>query len=243
MRFSLRFGTNKVLSDQLFRITGVRPGRLSVYKEALRHSSSAEVNGLKSSNKVFDNERLEFLGDAVLDASIAHLLFLRFPYKDEGFLTEMRTRIVNRDQLGQLASRLGLTDFMDINVDLRRNRAALKNIGGNALEALIGALFVDKGYGVADRFVRERLVDQYLDVDKLMDTTVSHKAILLKWIQKNKKTFEFTVSNDSEKAELKNVTLLIDGVEWFTERNANRKKAEELCCEKAVRKLNLPTSS
>lgn len=242
MRISLRLGPNKVLSDQLFRITGVHPRKLSVYKEAMRHSSSAEVNGLNSSSKVFDNERLEFLGDAVLDASIAHLLFLRFPYKDEGFLTEMRTRIVNREQLGHLASRLGLTDLMDINGELRRNRAALKNIGGNALEALIGALFVDRGYGVADRFVRERLVDQYLDIDKLMETTVSYKAILLKWVQKNKKTFEFTVGVDAQKSELKNVTLLIDGEEWFTERNANRKKAEELCCEKAVRKLNLPTS-
>ncbi|MFZ9969975.1 MAG: ribonuclease III family protein [Bacteroidia bacterium] len=202
---------------------------------------SLEIKGQKSEPLIFDNERLEFLGDAVLDSSIAHLLFLRFPYKDEGFLTEMRTRIVNREQLGNLASRLGLTDLMDIHSDLRRNRAALKNIGGNALEALIGALFIDKGYAVADRFVRERLVDQYLDVEKLMETTVSYKAILLKWIQKNKMTFEFQLQPDPDKPDLKNVSLWVDGAVWFTERNANRKKAEELCCEKAVRKLDLPT--
>jgi len=241
LRFSLRSGASKALSEQLYRVTGVYPGKLGVYREALRHSSSLEIKGQKSEPLIFDNERLEFLGDAVLDSSIAHLLFLRFPYKDEGFLTEMRTRIVNREQLGNLASRLGLTDLMDIHSDLRRNRAALKNIGGNALEALIGALFIDKGYAVADRFVRERLVDQYLDVEKLMETTVSYKAILLKWIQKNKMTFEFQLQPDPDKPDLKNVSLWVDGAVWFTERNANRKKAEELCCEKAVRKLDLPT--
>ncbi|MFM2255551.1 MAG: hypothetical protein RLZZ47_1040, partial [Bacteroidota bacterium] len=108
--------------------------------------------------QIRNNERLEFLGDAVLDAVVAELLFKQFPNKNEGFLTEMRTRIVNREQLAYLASKLGLVEIMDIKRDLHQNRIALKTIGGNALEALIGAIYLDKGFKTSRDFVVNRLV-------------------------------------------------------------------------------------
>jgi ribonuclease-3 len=117
------FSGSSELSGNLYRITGIRPGRISIYKEALRHSS---VNDLDRSPGISDNERLEFLGDAILDAVIAEMLFLRYPYQKEGFLTEMRTRIVNRDQMAYLAERLGLVSIMEIKPEILRNRVAVK---------------------------------------------------------------------------------------------------------------------
>jgi ribonuclease-3 len=228
---------NSDLAKQVYRVTGVRPGKLRIYQEALRHSSMSEHNNI---DQIVNNERLEFLGDAVLDAVVAELLFKQFPKKNEGFLTEMRTRIVNREQLAYLASKLGLVEIMDIKRDLHQNRVALKTIGGNALEALIGAIYLDKGFKTARDFVVNRLVGQYLDIEKLMTTAVSHKALVMKWAQQQKKVmrFQHDIAQD-RKVELHVVTLYIGEEAWFTEENHSRKKAEELCCEKACRKLNL----
>jgi ribonuclease-3 len=187
-----------------------------------------------------DNERLEFLGDAILDAVVAEFLFLRYPYQQEGFLTEMRTRIVNRDQMSYLSERLGLVNLMDIKPELLKNTVALKTIGSNALEALIGAIYLDRGYKTARKFVAKRLVGQYLDLDKLMNTTVSYKASLLKWAQQNRRkiTWHHEMKIE-EKGDVHVLTLLMDGETYITDSNRSRKKAEELCCEKACRMLGI----
>lgn len=236
-QFLSRLTGSNTLAKQVYRVTGVKPGKLRIYQEALRHSSMSDH---ANNEQILNNERLEFLGDAVLDAVVAELLFKQFPKKNEGFLTEMRTRIVNREQLAYLASKLGLVEIMDIKRDLHQNRIALKTIGGNALEALIGAIYLDKGFKTARDFVVNRMVGQYLDIEKLMTTAVSHKALVMKWAQQQKKVlrFQHDVTPD-RKIELHVVTLYIDEEAWFTEENHSRKKAEELCCEKAVRKLNL----
>jgi ribonuclease-3 len=171
---------------------------------------------------------------------IAEMLFLRYPYQKEGFLTEMRTRIVNRDQMAYLAERLGLVSIMEIKPEILRNRVAVKTIGSNSLEALIGAIYLDKGYNQAKRFILNRLVGQYLDLDKLMNTTISFKASLLKWTQKHRKVVTWTQdSMEENRQKLHVVSLLIDGEILVTEKNQNRKRAEELCCEKAVRMLEI----
>ncbi|MBL7812387.1 MAG: ribonuclease III family protein [Bacteroidetes bacterium] len=226
-------------SEKIYRLTGIRPRRLGMYREALRHSSVNETDSDKKKLQT-DNERLEFLGDAILDAVVAELLFMRYPYKQEGFLTEMRMRVVNREQLAYLASRLGLTQLMEIKPDLLRNHTALKSIGGNALEALIGAIYLDKGYRTTRKFISQRLIGQYLDLEKLMSTTISYKAQLLKWSQQNKKKVEWKhqVTNSGGK-DLHEVILIIEGEELVQEHNHSRKKAEELCCEKACRQLQI----
>lgn len=232
----------KNLRRKIYLITGINPFRLSIYREALRHSSAADaaLSDNLFAPRTLDNERLEFLGDAILDSVVAELLFNRFPYKDEGFLTEMRTRIVNREQMGMLAHRLGLVDVMEMKPELKKNYTALRTIGGNALEALIGAIYLDKGYSSVSKFIHNRLVGQYLDIDKLMLTTVSYKAVFMKWIQKNQKKLEW---NNGVEGNGKNdnhvVTMVVDDEQWFTEINKSRKKAEELCCEKACRKLEI----
>ncbi len=230
---------HKHLRRSIYRLTGVRPIRIKIYKEAFTHSSVGEPRDF---NKIAftNNERLEFLGDAILDAIVAEILFNRFPYRDEGFLTEMRTRIVNRDQLSDLAHKMGLADFIQMKPELQKNYAAVKSIGGNALEALIGAIYLDRGYKSVSWFIRHRLMGQYLDMDKLMKTTVSHKAVFMKWIQKNQKVISWDHSQEDESRHGKHtVSLLVDGEIWFTEVNKSRKRAEELCCEKACRKLDL----
>jgi len=205
----------------------------------LRHSSVNETDntGLKIQA---DNERLEFLGDAILSASVAEMLFLRYPYKKEGFLTEMRMRIVNREQMSYLADRLGLIHMMHIKPELLKNPAAVKSIVGNAMEALIGAVYLDYGYKKASGFIQNRLIGQYLDFEKLMVTTVSYKALLIKWAQQQKKKLEWQQSVETyRKKDLHVVTLTIEGVDHFTEKNNSRKKAEELCCEKACRLFDI----
>jgi ribonuclease-3 len=142
--------------------------------------------------------------------------------------------------MGMLAHRLGLVDVMEMKPELKKNYTALRTIGGNALEALIGAIYLDKGYSSVSKFIHNRLVGQYLDIDKLMLTTVSYKAVFMKWIQKNQKKLEW---NNGVEGNGKNdnhvVTMVVDDEQWFTEINKSRKKAEELCCEKACRKLEI----
>lgn len=230
---------HKHLRRSIYRLTGVRPYRIKIYQEAFTHSSAADY---RTDGKLSftHNERLEFLGDAILDALVAEILFNRFPYRDEGFLTEMRTRIVNRDQLSDLAHKMGLIEFIQMKPELQKNPTAVKSIGGNALEALIGAIYLDRGYKKVSWFIRHRLMGQFLDMDKLMTTTVSHKAVFMKWVQKNQKVLRWEQQADHESKNAKfAVSLYVDDELWFTEVNKSRKRAEELCCEKACRKLDL----
>ena len=218
-------------------MTGLRPNRVKIYREALRHSSAID-RGSKIESNHMDNERLEFLGDAILDAAIADFLFKKYPYKQEGFLTEMRMRIVNRTQLGYLADRLGLQQLMQINPETKRNPRAMSSITGNALEALIGAIYLDKGYLTTRKFIVERLLGQYMDLEKLMNTTISYKAELLKWAQQNRRTIKWDSKVDeNQNPKLYTVTLFVDEAEWACEKNYSRKGAEELCCEKGMRKV------
>jgi ribonuclease-3 len=228
----------KRFSDQIYRLTGLKPRRLPIYREALRHSS---VNNSGNTEKgIADNERLEFLGDAILDAVVAEMLFMRYPMKQEGFLTEMRMRVVNREQMGYLANRLGLLQMMDLKPELLKHPSALKSIAGNALEALIGAVYLDHGYRKAKVFITQRLIGQYLDLDKLMNTTVSYKAVLLKWIQQQKKNIEWKHQTETHgRKDLHVVSIWIDEVEMAVEKNLSRKKAEERCCEKVCQKLQI----
>ncbi|NBP05226.1 MAG: ribonuclease III [Bacteroidetes bacterium] len=229
---------SKRFSDQIYRLTGLKPRRLAIYREALRHSS---VNSSEKSDKTLsDNERLEFLGDAILDAVVAEMLFMRYPLKQEGFLTEMRMRVVNREQMSYLANRLGLVQMMDLKPELLKHPSAVKSIAGNAMEAIIGAVYLDHGYKKAKIFITQRLIGQYLDLEKLMSTTISYKAVLLKWVQQQKKTVSWNhITEIHGRKDLHVVSVLIDNQIVASDKNLSRKKAEELCCEKACRILQI----
>ena len=132
--------------------TGIRPANLSVYQLAISHSSVARetAKGIKESN-----ERLEYLGDAVLGTVVAEFLFKKFPYKDEGFLTDIRSRIVNRESLNNLARKIGISNIVEYDVN-RKNSLSHKSLYGDTLEALIGAVYLDKGFNVSKRFILTR---------------------------------------------------------------------------------------
>ncbi len=165
--------------------TGVRPGNTELYHQALVHKS---VLKRKTSKKPFNNERLEYLGDAILGAVVAQELYLSYPHHDEGFLTKTRSRIVSRTNLNQIAHEMGLHKWIKFHPP---GDISQTHILGDALEAIIGAVFLDKGYGSARKFVRNRILTKYLDLKQIVETDTNYKSILIEWGQKNKQPIHF----------------------------------------------------
>lgn len=174
------------LSVAVRTITGLSPGNLELYRLATLHSSKGmEVNGFRQSN-----ERLEYLGDAILGAAVADFLFKKFPFRDEGFLTEIRSRIVNRESLNQIAFKIGLDVIVDCD---SRNGSLQRVILGNALEALVGAVYLDKGYLVTRKFVIDKLIQPYLNLEAVVQVDSNFKSKLIEWGQKEGRGIRFEV--------------------------------------------------
>jgi ribonuclease-3 len=230
------FSDHKGLYRSVAKIAGFKPRKFSCYIQALRHHSMATTihqNGSRDSN-----ERLEYLGDSVLNTVVAEMLFSRFPFKDEGFLTEMRSKIVSRESLNDLAMKLGLNELVAF--DKRAVGQNIKgSIFGNALEAFIGAIFLDRGFVGAKHFVRHKLL-AHIDVDKLEFTEKNFKGKLIEWVQKNNKTIDFESDEEiTRKQKIFKVRVKIDGIELGNAEHLSKKKAEQLASEKACEKLNL----
>ncbi len=183
--FKRLLSTDKSFYDELRRITGLFPGNEELYKLAFIHKSASLRlhDGL-----VINNERLEFLGDAILDAVVAEYLYTRFPDKKEGFLTQTRSKIVNGDYLGQLAIQLGLDKFI---ISHAHNYYSNKHILGDAFEALIGAIYLDHGYKAVKKFVFKQLLKKHIDLTQLLLTETNYKSRLIEWAQKDKKEVSF----------------------------------------------------
>jgi ribonuclease-3 len=202
---------------------------------AFRHKSMAvEVrNGFKNSN-----ERLEYLGDAIIGAVVAEFVFKKFPYKEEGFLTEMRSKMVSRDSLNKLSQKIGLAVLIqspDIN-------SAGKSVYGNAFEALVGAIYLDKGYNTARRFITDRIIKFHIDVDLLESTEINFKSKIINWGQREKKTVVFELMEEEiqdKGRKLMKVRVLIDGIEYGTGKDFNKRKAEQTAAEATCKSLNL----
>jgi len=234
--YYLNFSKHKALYRSVAKIAGFKPRKFSCYIQALRHhsmSSTIHHSGTRDSN-----ERLEYLGDSVLNTIVAEMLFSRFPFKDEGFLTEMRSKIVSRDSLNDLAMKLGLNDLVAF--DKRAVGQNIKgSIFGNALEAFIGAIFLDRGFGGAKAFVRQKILT-HIDVDKLEFTEKNFKGKLIEWVQKNNKTIDFESDEEiTRKQKIFKVRVKIDGTELGNAEHLSKKKAEQLASEKACERLNL----
>ncbi|MFC2151390.1 ribonuclease III [Bacteroidota bacterium] len=173
------FTKNKKFYKLIFQLTGIFPSNLQVYKVAFTHKSASRNF---DRTKRLNNERLEFLGDAILASVIADFLYSYFPYKKEGFLTKMRARIVSREQLNEIALNMGLQYHI-----VSQNRInGTKNIYGNALEALIGAIYVDKGYKKTKIFILERIIENNINLKELALTDSDYKSQVIEWAQKNK---------------------------------------------------------
>ncbi|HNQ60269.1 MAG TPA: ribonuclease III [Bacteroidales bacterium] len=231
-RIRIHFSNDKKFYIALKNIFGFWPENIFLYKLALRHKSAALefVNGERLSN-----ERLEFLGDAILDAVVAHYLFQLFPLRDEGFLTQMRSKIVNRQQLNALSHHLGLDNYIVASREINH----VRSINGNALEALIGALFLDKGFKFAEKVIINRILKIHFDLDELQNKDFNFKSKLIEWGQKEKHQVNFLLRGETGKGMNKQylVEVLIDQKKISEGRDFSIKGAEQIAAEKAILRM------
>jgi len=218
-------------------LLGFVPGNLSLYRLAFRHKSVAQnvKKGVKNSN-----ERLEFLGDAVLGSVVAEVLFKLYPFEDEGFLTELRSKIVNRGNLNQLARKLGFEQL--IQYDSRMvNSTRQGSLLGDAFEALIGAIYLDKGYDFTKNFLVNHIIKSHIDIHTLEQTETNFKSKLIEWCQRHGKdiSFELIENQDGESNKLFTVRASVDGEIMGQGKEFNKKNAEKLAAERACEALSI----
>lgn len=224
----------KKIKKWLHATLGLRPRKLELYQIALTHKSlSSDVNGHK-----INNERLEFLGDAVLDLVVGNYLYQRYPFQGEGFLTEMRCKIVSRASLNELASKIGLNEQMIYD---RSHQNVGKCMGGNGLEALIGAVYLDRGYRRTNRFIVKKLLNRYMDISSIETKGWNYKGKLIDWGQRHHKKITFEVARTikaNRRSPLQyEVNLLINDRKAETATHDTIKQAEQLAAEKAFLKI------
>ncbi|MFN0036166.1 MAG: ribonuclease III [Saprospiraceae bacterium] len=238
MRFIRRFYNyyfhpDRELARRLKQLVGFTPVRLHLFKLAFFHKSTAASKDYATAN----NERLEFLGDAVLSTIVGEYLFKKYPNSDEGFLTKMRSKIVKRHSLDEIADRMGLDLFLANYNQTRLSKSML----GNALEALVGAVYIEQGYDSTKTFVIRRILRKYLDIHELELYDDNFKSQLLEWCQKNGRQIEYKVvaKYKSEKRDKFKVAVFVDGRKVGTADDFNKKSAEQLASERAMTSLGM----
>ncbi len=217
-----------------YRILGFFPGNISYYEEALLHKSSAKEG---SDGTYRNNERLEFLGDAVLDAIVADLVFQKFKNKREGFLTNTRSKIVKREMLDQVAKSIGLDALI---VSSLRSASQKNHITGNALEALIGAIYLDKGYEKTHRFVEQRIINPYINIDLLAKKEVNFKSKLLEWTQKYRVSLDFILIEnftDGSNNSVFQSKVTLNGILSGTGTGYSKKESQQEAANVALKKI------
>lgn len=222
--FSSQADKETKVRNAIKSITGLKPSNLSLYLLSVQHTSIAKEGhqGQKESN-----ERLEYLGDAVLGAIVAEYLFKRFPLKDEGFLTDIRSRIVNRESLNQLAKTIGLKDIVEF--DQNRHMPMHKSLYGDALEALVGAIYLDRGYNDCRMFILKKLIIPHFDLDEIIKTNPNHKSKLIEWAQRESKEVRFEIIEVKTNKHFKEFTaqVYVDDQTAGKGFGLNKKKAEQ----------------
>jgi ribonuclease-3 len=220
--------------SRLKKILGFRPGNLKLYEIAFIHRSASFT--LPNDKKV-NNERLEYLGDAVLDAILSDYLFERFPDANEGFLTKIRSRIVNRDVLNQLAVSMGINKILISNIS---SIQPTKNLYGDAFEALIGSVFLDKGFKKTKKLFIRNVLNKYLDLDVIVNTDTDYKSLVFEWVQKHKSNLIFTYNEEYDfnlKKSIFSTTLIIDKEELGEGHGSSKKEAEQEAASQAWGRL------
>jgi ribonuclease-3 len=220
---------NISLTLSLKKIIGFKPGKCVYYEKAFTHRSTNRIDEL---GNPISYERLEFLGDSVLSAVIAHYLFDKTPGEDEGYLTKMRSKVVSREHLNEIGKELELSSLMYTKIPLSQFG---ENIHGNLFEALTGAVFLDKGYNTCERFIYKTVIHPHINIESLEGKIISYKSFIIEWCQKEKKTFYFEGIEDSGKDQLKHfsVKLRINGRTVAKARATSKKKAEEKVSKRA----------
>jgi ribonuclease-3 len=211
------------LRSELKQLLNFSPRSINKYKKAFTHRS---VQMLDKSGIPINYERLEFLGDSILGSVIAAYLYKKVPTGTEGYLTQMRSKIVSREHLNELGKDLNLIRFVKSNIDQAN---VGDNIHGNIFEALVGAIYLDRGYKYCQKFIYENVIVPYVDIEKLEGKITSYKGLIIEWCQKQKKTYKFDTYEDSGNDSIKHfsVKISIDGEQIAKGRATSKKKAEE----------------
>lgn len=209
---------------RLGKILGFRPENLRLYELAFIHRSASYT--LHNGQRI-NNERLEYLGDAILDAILSDFLFERFPDASEGFMTKIRSRIVNREVLNQLAISMGFDNILVSNVTSLNNT---RNLYGDAFEAFIGSVFLDIGFKRTRKLFIKKVLNKYLDIDKIISTDTDYKSLVFEWVQKNKANIIFTYQEEYDfeiKKSIFSTILLINKAEFGRGQGSSKKEAEQ----------------
>lgn len=231
--YNCYFSKNKVLAHKLHEILGFVPKKLYLYELAFLHKSMQE-NGSKYK---FSNERLEYLGDAVLSLVVGEYLFKKYPYKDEGFLTKMRSKIVKRKTLNQVSQKMGLDKILG---EYAIGKVS-HSMAGNALEALVGAIFLDRGDKKTRNFIINEILRIHIDIKELENVDDNYKSQLLEWAQKEGKSINFTM-NEREKVNGRDffkISLFIDEKKVSESEAYNKKSAEQKASYLAIHRLKI----
>ena len=230
----LPFRKEKELFSSLYDIIGFYPRHIEHYKTALTHKSI----GQKGANgKPLNNERMEFLGDALLDAVVGHIVYDHFEGKREGFLTNTRSNLVSRESLGKLADEMGLTELIHSNGS---NRSHNSYMAGNAFEALVGAIYLDQGYDAVMRFMKKRILKEMINIDKVAYKEVNFKSKLLEWTQKNRVRMEFRMlkqDKDEKGSPIFGFMVVIEGVEAERGQGYSKKEAQQIASKETLQRL------
>lgn len=233
-RIKLPFRKDRELYLSLYEIIGFFPHHISYYKTALLHKSFAHRN---AKGKPVNNERLEFLGDAILDAVVGDIVYRHFPGKREGFLTNTRSKLVQRDTLNKLAQQLGICELIANN-----NHSFSHNsyMGGNAFEALVGAIYLDRGYTACMKFMQNRILSQLINIDKVAYKEVNFKSRLLEWTQKNHVQLEYKLLNEHMDNHFSPVfcyQVVIEGVEGCFANGYSKKESQQEASKQMLERL------
>jgi len=211
------------------KILGFKPRKINIYQTAFTHRS---MNIKNAEGHPINYERLEFLGDAMLGSVIASHLYTEVPSGDEGYLTKMRSKIVSREHLNELGKDLNLVDLVESKIPTGQFG---DNIYGNLFEALIGAIFLDRGYKYCEKFIYKKVIIPYVDIEKLEGKVISYKSLLIEWCQKEKKTFDYNVYEDTGNDDIRHFSVKLSINEKIVSkaRATSKKKAEEKASKRA----------
>jgi ribonuclease-3 len=233
-RIKLPFRKEKELFSALYAILGFYPHNIEYYKQALMHKSIRKRN---DKGKPLNNERLEFLGDAILDAVVGDVVFRQYEGKREGFLTNTRSKLVSRDTLGKVASEMGLGGLL---LSAGHSTSHNSYVEGNAFEALVGAIYLDRGYDTCMWFWEHRILGKYINIDKVAFKEVNFKSKLLEWSQKNRVRMEFQMlkqKKDDNGNPVFSFQVMLENIEGEQGTGFSKKEAQQRAAKETLQRL------
>jgi len=235
------FSKDQYFVERLQELIGFTPSNIAIFKTAFHHKSTFNNNPQTSKGIYQSNERLEYLGDALLSFVVGEYLFMKYPHADEGFLTKMRSKIVKRKTLNYIAEQMGLDHLM-----LEFNQAPIsQSMLGNALEALVGSIFLEQGFEFTRQYILQNILRKFVNVDELESTDDNFKSQLLEWCQKHTKEIDFKVLEKfkTDKRDRFKIAVILDGKEICSAEDFNKKSAEQIAAGLAMKELGIQATS